>query len=152
VPDKEYARLAIWCLRPLGHLSNHQNQVFTRFCPLEQSRQRINPAYEWHHPMCMSSSHICAFTALLLCCKAGWMIADTEFGEHLPGMFSGLAAGANWSGSGAAEFPWQPINIETAPMRCIDFDDMAVLKHLRMVAELVKTHNRAVGHFFLDKP
>ena len=21
VPDKEYARLAIWCLRPLGHLS-----------------------------------------------------------------------------------------------------------------------------------
>src|SRR5215471_19578954 len=90
--------------------------------------------------------HLCSFRT------ACWMVADAEFGEHFCRMLSGLASGTNWSGGRAAELPWQPVNVKTAPMWCVDFDDMLVAAHLRMIAELVETHHGTVRDFLICEP
>src|SRR5713101_2379963 len=80
------------------------------------------------------------------------MVGNAEFGEHFRRMLSGLASRENWSGGRAAELPWEPVNVESAPMRCVDFDDMAVVADLRMIAEFVEAHQRAVGDFLVREP
>jgi hypothetical protein len=62
VPVTQYARLAIWCLRPLGHLSAHYNQILTRYSPLEQPLQPSknfirNPASRRRAPKLLIETH-----------------------------------------------------------------------------------------------
>src|SRR6516162_7015631 len=80
------------------------------------------------------------------------MLAKAEFGEHFRGMLSGLAAGPNRPGRRAAELPWQPINVKTAPMRRVDFDHMLVVAHLRMIAEFIETHHGTVRDSLVCEP
>ncbi len=50
VPVTQYARLAIWCLRPLGHLSAQRNQILTRYLSGEQARKCAKTVQDFWRP------------------------------------------------------------------------------------------------------